>query len=138
MTRTVRTLTTALSLVAVLSCRDDDVDRSITVIVPAEIPSIPSGVLRMSLWSYDRLLADAPATLADADSVRFSRDSGTTNQFRMRVQANIPGGLKHYVTIRGFELQSACERYILWDGIENLAVPPVVVMRAVPVPTCVD
>ena len=124
------------SCAVLASCRDDDVVLPVTVIVPPEIAAIPSGVLRLSLWTYDPLLADAPATLADADSVRFAHTAGTQDSFRMHVEGRVPGGMRHYITIRGFELTAECEKYILWDGIEGTGAPRTVVMRAVPAPGC--
>lgn len=118
------------------ACDTGDVDLRVTVTVPSEIATVSSGVLRLSLWVYDPMLADAPASLADADSIRFSHQSGTPNEFRLRVKAHVPGRQQHYITIRGFEFAPECERYILWDGIEGTKAPARVVMRAVPTPSC--
>lgn len=120
----------------VMACDTGNVDLGVTVVVPAEIPTVPSGVLRLSLWVYDPLLADAPATLADADSVRFSHQAGTLNLWRLRVQADVPGRQRYYITVRGFELTPECERYILWDGLGETNAASHVVMRAVPTPSC--
>ena len=59
-----------------LACRSEDVDLRVRVIVPAEIQSVSSGVLRMSLWAYDPGLADAPASLVDAASLFFAHTKG--------------------------------------------------------------
>lgn len=136
--KSLRTVVVIAAVSAVVSCRDSDVDLVVTVTVPAEIPSISSGVLRLSLWSYDPMLADAPAMLADADSVRFSHSHGAANTFRMRVHRRVPGGLRTYITVRGFEFAAECEKYVLWDGIEGSGMPSNVVMRAVSTPTCVQ
>ena len=73
-------------LVLVTGC-DSDVDQRVRVIVPADVPGIASGVIRLSLWVYDPLLADAPATLADLDSVRFSHVQGRAQTFHLFVEA---------------------------------------------------
>jgi hypothetical protein len=101
------------------------------VIVPAEIPSVSSGVLRTSLWAYDPHLADAPASLVDAASLFFAHTKGEQNEVWMTVKGNAPSGTRHYITVRGFEVLPSGERYILWDGIEGTGTPTTVVMRPV-------
>ena len=120
----------------VMACDTGDVDLGVTVVVPAEIAAIPSGVIRLSLWVYDSMLADAPATLADADSVRFSHQTGTPNLWRLRVKAHVTGRQRYYITVRGYELTPECERYILWDGLGETHAASHVVMRAVPTLSC--
>jgi hypothetical protein len=114
-----------------LACRSEDVNLRVRVIVPAEIPSVSSGVLRMSLWAYDVSLADTPASLIDADSLLFSHRAGERDEAWMSVQGDVPSGSRHYITVRGFELIPNGEKYILWDGIEGTGVPTTVVMRPV-------
>jgi hypothetical protein len=114
-----------------LGCRSEDVNLRVKVIVPAEIPSVSSGVLRMSLWAYDPQIADAPASLVDADSLFFAHTAGERYEGWMTVQGNVPAGTRHYITVRGFELLQNGEKYILWDGIEGTAAPTIVVMRPV-------
>lgn len=114
-----------------LACRSEDVNLRVRVTVPAEIPSVSSGVLRMSLWAYDPHLVDAPASLVDADSVLFSRSAGEQDEAWMSVQGHVPSGTRHYITVRGFELLPNGEKYILWDGIEGTGTPTTVVMRPV-------
>ncbi len=121
----------------ILSACDSDVDQQVRVILPADLPSIPSGVIRMSLWVYDPLLADAPATLADMDSVRFSHVNGQAQTFHLFVEADVPGRQKHYITAQGFELTPECERYVLY-GPEEFGAPSVIVMQSVPQPGCFD
>ena len=91
----------------------------------------------MSLWVYDPLLADAPATLADMDSARFSHVQGRAQTFHLFVEAHVPGRQKHYITAEGFELTTHCESRILWDGLGETASPSVIVMEAVPHAGCV-
>ena len=117
-------------------CETGSVVLPVSVVVPAAVPTVASGVLRLSLWVYDPMLADAPATLADADSVRFTHRVGTTTQFRLKVSADVPGGQKYYITVRGYELSEGCEKYILWDGQEGTGAPRDVVMRSVTTPIC--
>jgi hypothetical protein len=105
----------------IAGCDSGTLDLQITATIPSEIASIPSGVLRLSLWVYDPMLADAPAALADEDSVRFSHTTGRASEFRFHVGTDVPTGQKYYVTLRGFELTATCERYVLWDGIEGRA-----------------
>lgn len=114
-----------------LACGSEDVSLRVLVIVPAEIPSISSGVLRMSLWAYDPHLADAPASLVDADSLFFSHRAGERDEGWMSVEGDVPSGARHYITVRGFELTPTGERYILWDGISGTATPTIVVMEPV-------
>jgi hypothetical protein len=114
-----------------VACRSEDVDLRVTVIVPAEIPSVSSGVLRMSLWAYDPLLADAPASLVDAASLFFAHTKGERNVVWMNVHGNVPSGTRHYLTVRGFEVLPSGEKYILWDGIEGTGTPSTIVMRPV-------
>lgn len=115
-----------------LACRSEDAEHRVTVFVPEEAPSVTSGVLRLSLWAYDPALADAPATLVDADVASFSRVQGEVNRIHMLVRGPIPAGMQRYLTVRGFEVTSGGERYILWDGLEGTGTPRVVVMRPVP------
>jgi hypothetical protein len=127
-----------LGFVTLTACDTGVVTLPVTVVVPAAVPTVSSGVLRLSLWVYDPLLADAPASLADIDSVRFTHQAGTTREFRLRVSADVPGRQKYYITVRGFELSGECERYILWDGQEGPGVPREIVMRSVTTtPTCI-
>lgn len=137
MSRISARLATCACTCFLIACDTGDVDVRVTAIVPAEIPTVSSAVLRASLWVHDPMLADAPASLADADSLRFSHQSGTATELRLRVKGHVPGRQRYYVTIRGFELAPECERYILWDGIEGTDMPSRVVMRAVPTPSCV-
>jgi hypothetical protein len=117
-----------------MGCHTDDVHRRVMVIVPAEIASVPSGVLRLSLWAYDPRLADAPALAIDAQELRFTHVRGTQNAAVMTVGGTVPSGAQYYISIRGFEVLPDGERYILWDGLEETAAPTTVVMRAVPPP----
>src|SRR2546426_10246142 len=96
-----------------LGCRSEDVDLRVRVIVPAEIPSVSSGGLRMSLWAHDPHLADAPASLVDAASLFFAHTKGEQNEVWMNVQGNVPSGTRHYITVRGFEVLPSGEKYIL-------------------------
>jgi hypothetical protein len=114
-----------------VACGTEDVDLRVRVIVPAEIPSVSSGVLRMSLWAYDPHLADAPASLVDVASLFFAHTEGEQNEVWMSVKGNVPSGTRHYITVRGFEVLPSGEKYILWDGIEGTAAPTTVVMRPV-------
>ena len=114
-----------------LACRSEDVNLRVRVIVPAEIPSVSSGVLRMWLLAYDVNLADTPASLVDADSSFFSHTAGEGDEAWMSVKGDIPSGSRHYITVRGFELIPNGEKYILWDGIEGTGTPTTVVMRLV-------
>lgn len=117
---------------------DSDVDQQVRVIVPADIADIPTGVIRMSLWVYDPLLADAPATLADVDSVRFSHAQGRTQTFHLFVEADVPGHQKHYLSAEGFDLSAQCELRVLWDGLRETASPSVIIMEPVPNAGCVE
>jgi hypothetical protein len=125
-----------LGFVTLAACDTGVVTLPVTVEVPAVVPTVSSGVLRLSLLVYDPMLADAPATLADVDSVRFTHQAGTTRQYRLRVSADVPGRQKYYIKVLGFELSGECERYILWDGQQGLGTPRGVVMRSVTTPTC--
>lgn len=113
------------------------VDLRVAVTVPAEISSVGSGVLRLQLWAYDPRVADASADLIGSDSVKFVHHAGTRDAFLMRVRGRVPAGLRHYLTIRGYDLAPDCERYVLWDGARQTGLPASVTMRAVPIPTCV-
>ena len=113
------------------ACGSEDVDLRVKVIVPAEIPSVFSGVLRMSLWTYDPHIADAPASLVDATSLSFAHTQGEQNEAWMSVQGKVPSGARPYITVRGFEVLPSGEKYILWDGIEGTGAPTTVVMRPV-------
>jgi hypothetical protein len=117
-----------------LACRSDDVDLRVNVIVPAEIPSVSSGMLRMSLWAYDPRLADAPATLVDAEARAFEHVQGVPDLMWMTVRGTVPSGAQYFLSVRGFEVRADGERYILWDGLEGTLAPTIVVMRAVPPP----
>jgi hypothetical protein len=130
-------LVVVAGLIFLAACDTGHVSLPVRVIVPTDVQTVSSGILRLSLWIYDPLLADAPATLGDADSVRFVHQTGTTTTFRMHVSADIPGGQKYYITVRGFEFSASCEKYILWDGLEGPTVSLRVVMRPVSNPTCV-
>ena len=112
-----------------LACSAEDVSLRVQVLVPADVPSITSGVLRLSLWVYDPHLADAPATLADADSALFSHRAGEPDVVSMHVRGHVSGGMRHYITVRGFELTPDGETYVLWDGIEGTAAPRNVTMQ---------
>lgn len=114
-----------------LACRSEDVHLRVRVIVPPEVPSVSSGVLRMSLWAYEPHIADAPASLVDADSLFFAHTEGEQNEVWMTVQGNVPSGTRHYITVRGFEVLPSGEKYILWDGIEGTGAPTTVLMRPV-------
>ena len=114
-----------------LGCRSEDVDLRVRVLVPAEIPSVASGLLRMSLWAYDPHLADAPSSLVDAASLSFAHTKGEQNEVSMTVHGNVPSGARSYITVRGFELLPSGEKYILWDGLEGLGTPTTIVMRPV-------
>jgi hypothetical protein len=120
----------------IAGCDSGIIDLDITATVPSEIAPVSSGILRLSLWVYDPLLADAPAALADEDSAVFSHTTGRASAFRFHVSTDVPSGQRYYVTIRGFERTAECERYILWDGIEGTEAPRRIVMRAVPIPSC--
>lgn len=117
-----------------VACRSDSVDLGVAVIVPAEIPSVSSGVLRMSLWAYDPRLADAPAMLIDAEERHFDHAQGVQDLLRMSVGGTVPSGAQYFLSVRGFEVRADGERYILWDGLEGTLAPTIVVMRAVPPP----
>jgi hypothetical protein len=121
-----------------MGCHSDDVHRRVMVIVPAEIASVPSGVLRLGLWAYDPRLADAPALAIDARELRFTHVQGKQNIAEMAVGGAVPAGAEYYISIRGFEVLPGGERYILWDGLEGTAAPTLVVMRAVPTPPTLD
>jgi hypothetical protein len=123
-------------LVALAGC-DSDVDMRVRVLVPADVASIPSGVIRLSLWVYDPMLADAPASLADVESVRFNHVNGRVETFHLHLEADVPGRQKHYITAQGFELTPECERYVLY-GPEEFGAPSVIVMQTVPQPGCFD
>lgn len=103
----------------------------VRVVIPAEIQSIDQGVLRLSLWSYDPLLADAPADLVDEHEVSFSHAGGASQSLTMLVRGDIGDGRRPYITVRGYELTSSGEAYVLWDGIEGVGMPREVVMRSV-------
>jgi hypothetical protein len=92
----------------------------------------------MYLWVYDPLLADAPATLADMDTVRFSHVQGRAQTFHLFVEADVPGRQKHYITADGFDLTAQCELRVLWDGLTETASPSVIVMQPVPNPGCIE
>ncbi|HEU4996895.1 MAG TPA: hypothetical protein VFT29_18890 [Gemmatimonadaceae bacterium] len=136
MRTTVARALSAAALWILMGCDTGDVDLRVKVLVPPDIPPVSSGVLRLSLWVYDPLLADASATLADADSARFSHQSGVANTFSMHVNTHVAGRQKFYITVRGFELSPACEKYILWDGHQETQAPPIVVMRPIPAAAC--
>jgi hypothetical protein len=125
-----------LAAAPIAGCDSGTLDLDITATVPAEIAPVSSGILRLSLWVYDPLLADAPAALADEDSAVFSHTTGRANEFRFHVSTDVPSGQQYYVTLRGFERTAQCERYILWDGIDGTEAPRKIVMRAVPIPSC--
>src|SRR5688572_18943960 len=125
-----------LGFVTLAACDTGVVTLPVSVVVPAAVPTVSSGVLRLSLWVYDPMLADAPATLADADSVRFTHQTGKTTQFQMTVSADVPGRQMYYITVRGYELSAQCEKYILWDGQERTGAPRDIVMRSVTTSTC--
>jgi hypothetical protein len=125
-----------LGFVTLAACDTGVVTLPVTVVVPPAVPTVSLGVLRLSLWVYDPMLADAPASLADVDSVRFSHQAGATSQFRLRVSADVPGRQKYYITVAGYELSAECEKFILWDGQEGTGTPREVVMRSVSTPTC--
>jgi hypothetical protein len=114
-----------------LACRSDDVDLRVSVIVPAEIPSVSSGVLRMSLWAYDPNLMDAPASKIDATSTVFAHTKGESNQLWMSVRGKVPSGARYYIGVDGFEVLPTGEKRILWDGLECCGAPATVVMRSI-------
>jgi hypothetical protein len=111
------------------ACSSEDVSLRVQVLIPADVPSITSGVLRLSLWVYDPHLADAPATLTDADAALFSHRAGEPDALWMHVRGHAGGGMRHYITVQGFEVTPEGERYVLWDGIEGTAAPRTVTMQ---------
>jgi hypothetical protein len=124
-----RTTLAALAC-ATLSCgADTEVQLDVTVIIPAEVSTIESGVLRLSLWSFDEMIADVSATLVDTDEALFAHVLGQRNDFLMHVAGDIGSGLRHYITVRGCEITPEGEVHVLWDGIEGLATPSEVEMR---------
>lgn len=124
----------AIGLVALAGC-DSDVDMLVRVVVPAEIPSIPAGVIRVSLWVYDPMLADAPAGLADMDTVRFRHQTGRTDTFHLLLEADVPGSQRYYITARGFELTPSCEVYVLY-GPSEFGAPSTIVLQPLALRTC--
>lgn len=122
--------------VAVAGC-DDDVDLQIKLVVPPEIPSIQSGMLELSLWVYDPLLADAPAALGDRDERDFVHLAGATDTFLMFLEAHVPGNHRYYVTARGYDRTGLCVREVLWDGHLETSAPRTIIMRLLPQPRCV-
>ena len=130
-----RRVMTVLAVVGMaIGCQSDDVHRRVMVIVPAEIATVPSGVLRLGLWAYDPRLADGPALSVDAQELRFTHVQGTQTAVMMAVGGTVPAGAQIYISVRGFEIRPDGERYILWDGLEGTAAPTTIVMRAVPTP----
>ena len=131
-----RRVVTWLAVVGMsMGCHSDHVYRRVTVIVPAEIASVPSGVLRLGLWAYEPGLADAPALAVDARERRFTHLQGKQDAMVMTVDGTVPAGTEYFISARGFEVLPDGERYILWDGLEGTAAPTTVVMQAVPTPT---
>jgi hypothetical protein len=117
---------------SLVACSPEDVSFNVKVAIPADVTTIPSGVLRLSLLSYEPLLADAPATLVDLDTALFTHQSGQRNEFRMHIAGHIESGLRYYISVRGFERTPEGERYVLWDGLEAATVATSVTMRMVP------
>lgn len=114
-----------------LACQSDDVNLHVRVIIPESVGSVSSGELRLSLLAYDPQLADAPASVIDADIRRFTHKEGRSSTARMQVRGRVPSGSRIYLSVRGYELLASGEQYILWDGLEELGTPGVVVMRPV-------
>jgi hypothetical protein len=114
---------------------DGYVDHAVRVIIPPDIKSMPQGSLKLQLWSYDRSLADAPASLIDDNIVQFSHERGRTTQRDMHVSGNTGSSRnRHYITVRGFERVDGQDVYMLWDGIRGTQTPRVVVMEYVAYP----
>jgi len=121
---------TAFAMIAALltaGCASDP-EYDVSVVIPADVPTIESGVLRLSYFSSDPRLADAAATLVDEDELMFSHVLGTADEMVMRVSGEPPHS-RVYLVVRGYGLTDAGEVYVLWDGQERIGIPDRVVMQ---------
>lgn len=116
---------------AMMACRSDDFHLRVQIIVPGDVPSVESGVLRLSLYAYDQRSADGPATHLDEESATFTHKAGVEQRFWMTVAGTVPAGMTAYISVRGFESTDHGEAMILWDGITDSGTPMLVVMQPV-------
>ena len=111
-----------------LGCDSSDVDHWVLIEVPASVPSIRSGTLRVSLLRYDPYLMDAPATTVDRTVVAFSHRAGHRTTARAHVQGNGSAGERFYLAVTGCADTEEGEIAVLWDGLA-VEMPTYVRMR---------
>ena len=130
-----RRLGVASLLAVLLGGCSDIVNHSVSVVIPAEIPTIESGVLRLSLFSFDPNVADIAASLVDRQELAFIHACGERDEFRMDVSGAIEDDWQYYIDVRGYELTPDGEVYVLGDGV-GVETPSEVVMQPItqPVP----
>jgi hypothetical protein len=110
-------------------CEVADVNQAVLIVVPATIPSIESGTLRVSLYRYDPFLADAPATRVDHSVIPFSHRTGRSTSAQVWVRGSGARGERFYLAVEGCAQTSDGEMAVLWDGL-MVELPSHVVMRS--------
>lgn len=121
--------TRKLALLAALlswGCAKHVIEIDVGVIIPAEVPTIASGELQLSLWEYNPLIADVSATLVGRQTGRFAHRQGERDEFRMQVGGSVSE--RYYITINGYETTGSGENRVLWGRIEGVGVPQIVTM----------
>lgn len=110
------------------ACSDDLVHR-VEIVVPPAIESIPDGRLYVALWSYDPLLADGFARLADWRELRFRHLSGRATTVSAFVGAAVSARERQYVTVAGCAVTIDGSLHVLWDGQQGTGMPSRVTME---------
>ena len=124
--------------IALVSCGPDEtvalrVDETVAlrvqVVIPANVPTIGTGQLYLSLWSYDPGIADVGATLVDVGRTSFAHALGERDVLQMRVGGHITGGWRPYITVEGCQATPQGMVAVLWDGLQETGTPSSVEMQ---------
>ena len=120
-----------------LGCRDADIDHLVVVEIPASVASISAGTLYVSLFRYDPLLMDSPATRVDRAVLEFRHEAGQPTIARARLEGRGTSGERFYLAVNGCTATEDGARAVLWDGLA-VEMPSYVRMRAreAPFPPC--
>jgi len=100
---TKRALQLAIVLSVLTGCggSSGDISRALQIVIPPEIPTIQTGTLYLSLWSYDGDIASASATLLAVAETPFTHVGGQVTAVIMSVRGKPQNGRKHYLTVEG-------------------------------------
>lgn len=127
-----------LALPASSAC-SDRFQHWVTIVVPAEIESIPQGAHHVALFSYDPLLADDGARLVDEVVLGFSHRSGRATTVRVAVSADVPRRERQYVAVVSCANSIEGWYMLLFDGLPGPSLPDRITMQRTLAPApCVD